>query len=182
MSKEIVGIIYEKAIEARAKISGLINLHLLIGKSKDDDLYRALCLDSGIICISSSKVLNKETIDYLFENSCIMALNQFYRAVKNGEENVLSGRYLDREYWETYDKLILEVKNNTLNKILKVLNSSEGKTEIKDIQNLPYIKGYDLSNLLEGNNSIFYLLNMLEQILFKNNTSFLENLYEKEVA
>ena len=115
MSKEIVGIIYEKAIEARAKISGLINLHLLIGKSKDDDLYRALCLDSGIICISSSKVLNKETIDYLFENSCIMALNQFYRAVKNGEENVLSGRYLDREYWETYDKLILEVKNNTLN-------------------------------------------------------------------
>ena len=54
MSKEIVGIIYEKAIEARAKISGLINLHLLIGKSKDDDLYRALCLDSGFICISSS--------------------------------------------------------------------------------------------------------------------------------
>ena len=120
MSKEIVGIIYEKAIEARAKISGLINLHLLIGKSKDDDLYRALCLDSGIICISNSKVLNKETIDYLFENSCVMALNQFYRAIKNGEENVLSGRYLDREYWETYDNLILEVKNNTLNKILKV--------------------------------------------------------------
>ena len=111
-----------------------------------------------------------------------MALNQFYRAIKNGEENVLSGRYLDREYWETYDNLILEVKNNTLNKILKVLNSSEGKTEIKDIQNLPYIKGYNLSNLLEGNNSIFYLLNMLEQILFKNNASFLENLYEKEVA
>ena len=114
MSNSLNGITFEKAVEARAKIDILPNLHILIGKNSNNK-YTGLCLDSGIICISNSKVLNKETIDYLFENSCIMALNQFYRAIKNGEENVLSGRYLDREYWETYDNLILEVKNNTLN-------------------------------------------------------------------
>ncbi|WP_295156452.1 hypothetical protein [uncultured Brachyspira sp.] len=176
---DFLGIIYEKAIEAKAKIDGLPNLHILIGKSSNDNLYRALCLDSGIICISKSSKLDEDTINYLFDESCILALNQFYRAVKNDEENIFSGYVYNKAYWDIYNYFILKTKNNILSRVLKILKVSEGKT---NIENIPYNK-IDMKSLMNGNNSIFYLLSILEQILLNNNEEerheYLEELYKK---
>lgn len=175
---DYLGIIYEKAIEAKAKIDGLPNLHILIGKSDSDGLYRALCLDSGIICISKYSKLDEDTINYLFDESCVLALNQFYRAVKNDEENIFSGYVYNKAYWDIYNYFILKTKNNILSRVLKILKSNEGKT---NIDNIPYkqFTDIDVPSLINGNKSIFYLLSILEEILFNHNEEYLEQLYKK---
>lgn len=77
-------------------------------------MYRALCLDSGIMCISDSSKLDENTINYLFEESCVLALNQFYRAIKNDEENIFSGYVYNKAYWDIYNYFILKTKNQSL--------------------------------------------------------------------
>lgn len=80
----------------------------------NDGMYRALCLDSGIICISDSSKLDENTINYLFEESCVLALNQFFRAVKNDEENIFSEYVYNKAYWDIYNYFILKTKNQSL--------------------------------------------------------------------
>lgn len=181
MIKELYGINYEQAIEARAKINGLPNLHLLVGKSNDDGLYRALCLDSGIICISDSSKLDENTINYLFEESCILALNQFYRYVKEDKSLLLAGRCSNREYWDIYDELILPVKQKSLISILEQVQPFE-KEEIDNNFNVTddqYEKGFE--SLGTGPNNFIILINMIF-LLLKENKIYLKNFYEKEAA
>ena len=173
-----LGITYEKAIEAKAKIDGLPNLHILIGKSDSDGLYRALCLDSGIISISKYSKLDEDAINYLFEESCVLALNQFYRAVKNDEENIFSGHVYNKAYWDIYNYFILKTKNNILSRVLKILKSNEGKTNIDNIT-YDQFTDIDIASLMNGNKSIFYLLSILEEILVNHNEEYLEQLYKK---
>ena len=128
--KELNGIVYEKAIEARAKINVLPNLHILVGKSEVDNYYKGLCLDTGIICISDSSKLDDNTLNYIFEVSCMMALKQFYTTSKIEEGNfILAGRVSERQYWEKYDELINIVKMESISKLFKSFSSFEETIE-----------------------------------------------------
>ncbi|WP_297248543.1 hypothetical protein [uncultured Brachyspira sp.] len=176
MSKELYGINYEQAIEARAKMNGLPNLHLLVGKGTDG-LYRALCLDSGIICMSSSSKLDQETIDYLFEESCILALEQFYRYVKENKSLLLAGRCSNREYWDLYDELILPVKQKSLISILEQVEPFEELINNKQI-NIDN-KYEDCSKVIQDSTDKVLMIFLL---LIRNKKIYLKNIYEKEAA
>ncbi|KLI19485.1 hypothetical protein [Brachyspira hyodysenteriae] len=178
MGKELCGINYEQAIEARAKINGLPNLHLLIGKSNDDGLYRAFCLDSGIICISNSSELNENTINYLFEESCILALNQFYRYVKEDKSLLLAGRCSNREYWDIYDELILPVKQKSLISILEQVEPFEELIPNKDIHiDDKYEKSFKME---DSQDQIRVLMQIIVLLLIKKKKMYLKIFYEKE--
>lgn len=177
MVKELYGINYEQAIEARAKINGLPNLHLLVGKSKNDGLYRALCLDSGIICISNSSKLDEDTINYLFEESCILALNQFYRYVKEDKSLLLAGRCSNREYWDIYDEFILPIKQKSLVSILEQIQPFEELVPNKDIH---IDDKYEKSFKIDDSQDQTRILIMILLLLLKNKKMYLKNFYEKE--
>ncbi len=177
MSKELYGIIYEQAIEARAKMNGLPNLHLLVGKSNDDGLYRALCLDSGIICISNSSELDENTINYLFEESCILALEQFYRYVKENKSLLLAGRCSNREYWDLYDQLILPVKQKSL---ISILEQVEPFEELINNNRINIHDKYEdcSTGTYDSQDKVLMIL----LILIRNKKIYLKNIYEKEAA
>lgn len=176
MSKELYGINYEQAIEARAKMNGLPNLHLLVGKG-NDGLYRALCLDSGIICMSNSSKLDENTINYLFEESCILALEQFYRYVKEDKSLLLAGRCSNREYWVIYDELIFPVKQKSLISILEQVEPFEEFINNKQINILN--KYEDCSKGVQDSTDKVLMILL---ILIRNKKIYLKNIYEKEAA
>ena len=186
---ELLGIKYEKAIEAKSKVFGLPNLHILIGKSNDDNLYRALCLDSGIMCISNDSSLDKDVLDFLFREACFLTLNQFYKAYKNNNSKTSnSGRLYNRKFWEIYDFFILKSKNQALNNLFKELKLEEADNSILNVLNNqnPYninynnIIHYAQLKLLE---TIFNIINQDSPTKY-NNLSLVDEvyIYDKDVA
>lgn len=174
--KELNDIVYEKAIEARAKINVLPNLHILVGKSEVDTYYKGLCLDTGIICISNSNKLNDNTLNYIFEVSCMMALKQFYTTSKIEEEDfILAGRVTERQYWEKYDKLINIVKKESISKLFKSFSSLEETIEhyTKRIKN-EYKQAYTELNPIER----VSMMLLLELIIKREDRNSIASLYQ----
>ena len=173
---ELNGIFYEKAIEARAKINVLPNLHILVGKSELDNYYKGLCLDTGIICISNSIKLDDDTLNYIFEVSCMMALKQFYTTSKIGEENfILAGRVSERRYWEKYDELINIVKKESISKLFKSFSSFEETVEhyTKKIKN-KYKPAYKELSQIEIASMMF----LLDLIIKQEDRNSIASLYQ----
>ena len=73
---------YEKAVEVKSNLESMPNLHILICKGDTDKLYRGLCLESGIIYISSSTILTEPIIEEIITNSIEMTIDLFNRGNK----------------------------------------------------------------------------------------------------
>lgn len=172
---ELNGIAYERAIEARAKINVLPNLHILVGKSEVDAYYKGLCLDTGIICISNSNKLDEDTLNYIFEVSCMMALKQFYTTSKIEEDFILAGRVPERQYWEKYDELINIVKKESISKLFKSFSSFEETVEhyTKKIKN-KYKPAYKELSQIE----IASMMLLLELIIKQEDINSIASLYQ----
>lgn len=146
---ELLGITYEKAIEAKAKVFGLPNLHILIGKSNDDGMYRALCLDSGIMCISEDSSLDKKVLDSLFREACFLTLNKFYETYKrNNRKTSNEGRIYNRKFWEVYDFFILKSKNQSLNNLFKELKVDEADNNMIKVLNNKELYNINYDNII----------------------------------
>lgn len=110
------GINFIKAIEAKSKVLGLPNLHILIGK--EENIYIGFCLDTGINIVYDKEDNIDNASEYIFEKVCNGSLSQFLYSYLKGEEYLLSSRVEDRKYWDIYDELFSKVRKGRLKEIL----------------------------------------------------------------
>lgn len=128
---------YEKAVEVKSHIESMPSIHILIGKSEDDNYYRGLCLESGIMYISSSTILTEPIIEEIVTNSISMAIDLFYRSDKDYKLKAFtSGRVTNSKFWETYNYFIMKMKN-------KLMKENLNKHPIKDLINSYCVKIYN---------------------------------------
>lgn len=132
-----LGMFYEKAVEVKSHIESMPNIHILIGKSEDDNYYRGLCLESGIMYISSSLILDDSIIEEIVTNSISMAIDLFYRANKDYKLKAFtSGRVTNFKFWDIYNYFIMKIKN-------KIMEENLNKYSIKDLINSYCVKTYN---------------------------------------
>lgn len=128
---------YEKAVEVKSHIESMPNIHILIGKSEDDSYYRGLCLESGIIYISSSLILDDSIIEEIVTNSISMAIDLFYRSDKDYKLKAFSsGRVTNSKFWEIYNYFIMKMKN-------KLMKENLNKYSTKDLIKSYCVKTYN---------------------------------------
>lgn len=173
MSNSLNGITFEKAVEARAKIDILPNLHILIGKNSDNK-YIGLCLDSGIICDTNFNKLDSSTVDYIFKDLCLTAIAQFNYFYRNNKELLLTGK-VDREYWDIYDKLILEVKQKSLCSFFEAFSPAKNEEIIEKVN---FSEPYKNSQQFVGIFKVIFSMNLGAILSMK--TEAVESFYSLE--
>lgn len=128
---------YEKAVEVKSHIESMPSIHILIGKSEDDNYYRGLCLESGIMYISSSTILTEPIIEEIITNSIEMAIDLFYRSDKDYKLKAFtSGRVTNFRFWDIYNYFIMKMKN-------KLMKENLNNHSIKDLINSYCVKIYN---------------------------------------
>lgn len=175
MSDSLNVIAFEKAVEARAKIDILPNLHILIGKNSNDK-YIGLCLDSGIICDTDFNKLDSSAIDYIFKDLCLTAIAQFNYFYQNNKELLLTGK-VDREYRDIYDKLILEVKQKSLCNFFEAFTPAKNEDIIEKAN---FSESYEKPQLLVGIFKFIFSMNLGEILNMK--TEAVESFYSLEAS
>lgn len=111
---KIENVKYSYAIEAKSKLYGLPNLHMLVAKLPDER-YMGLCLETDYSCWLDATTDNIDTIlDNIFVELCVGSVNQFYFCHKKNKDLFLSSRITAREYWDIYDELFLPLKQKKL--------------------------------------------------------------------
>lgn len=113
---EYINIVYETARDIECL--GVF-MECIIGKSKDDGLYRILNLTTGVISIYSKEVkeLDKEVIDYLVKETKKIFISQVLRY--HLEEKILNSRVdFDSKAYQVYLKLKHRLDENILKEII----------------------------------------------------------------